>query len=271
MTAVLPSDKLRYEVISPPDYKVRQHFAIQTGHVIVFSDAHFWPGVRTTAFKALLKLTSDLKPKATVCNGDAFDGASISRWPRIGWASRPSVKEEIKACENRLDEIANANKGKLFWNLGNHDVRFENRLSSMVPEFIGVGGFNLRDRFPEWKTAWSLWVNDDQTIIKHKWKGGVHATRNNTANAGSTFLTGHQHSLKVTPFTDYKRTRWGVDTGMLADPEGMQFTDYTEDNPKDWRSGFVVLTYHKGMLLWPEVCTVFGKDMAEFRGQVFKV
>ena len=44
------------------------------GCVIVFSDAHFIPGQRTTAFKGLLWAIEQFKPKAIVCNGDAFDG-----------------------------------------------------------------------------------------------------------------------------------------------------------------------------------------------------
>ena len=49
------------------------------GCVIVFSDAHFIPGQRSTAFKGLLYMIETLKPHAVICNGDAFDGASISR------------------------------------------------------------------------------------------------------------------------------------------------------------------------------------------------
>ena len=80
-----------------PQHSARKHADIQDGVALVFSDAHFWPGVRTTAFRALLVLIRELKPKAVVCNGDAFDGASISRFPRIGWDSKPSVIEELKA------------------------------------------------------------------------------------------------------------------------------------------------------------------------------
>ena len=50
---------------------------LENGTVIVFSDAHF-NGKRTTAFKALLWLIDELKPKVVINNGDAFDGASVS-------------------------------------------------------------------------------------------------------------------------------------------------------------------------------------------------
>jgi len=102
-------------------------------------------------------------------------------------------------------------------------------------------------------------------------KGGVHATHNNAVTSGKTIVTGHLHSLKVTPFSDYNGERFGVDTGTLADPDGPQFVDYLEDNPTNWRSGFAVLTFHNGRLLWPELVHAMAPDLIQFRGQVINV
>jgi hypothetical protein len=52
-----------------------------------------------------------------------------------------------------------------------------------------------------------------------------------------------------------RSSRFGVDTGTLAEPSGPQFT-YTEAGPVNWASGFVVLTYREGRLLEPELCVV---------------
>lgn len=266
-----PDLSLRYSALAPREHKPRLHAEIRSGTVLVFSDAHFWPGIRSTAFRALVMFAENLKPEAIVCNGDAFDGASISRYPRIGWDAKPSVKEEIKACTERLTEIEDsAGKALLFWPLGNHDARFETRLAQVAPEFEGLNGFHLKDKFPKWAPCWSLFVNGD-TVIKHRYKGGIHATHNNTLWSGKTIVTGHLHSLKVTPFTDYAGTRWGVDTGTLADPNGEQFVDYSEDNPKNHRSGFAVLTYHKGSLLTPELVRVIDDSSVDFRGQIVHV
>lgn len=248
----------------------RQILNIKDGTVIVFSDAHFWPGIDTTAYLALLKFIRKLKPAAIVNNGDCFDGASISRHARIGWQQRPTVVQELKACQDHLAAIEKvAGIAKLIWPLGNHDARFENKLSSHAAEFEGVEGFGFKSHFPKWQTCWSLWINND-VVIKHRFKGGVHATHNNTLWSGKTMVTGHLHSLKVTPFDDYNGTRWGVDTGTLAEPEGPQFSDYLEHNPTNWRSGFVVLTFRDGELLWPEIVRVAG-DAVDFRGELFKI
>lgn len=260
-----------YKHLSPREHQARQHLEIGEGVVLVFSDAHFWPGVRTTAFRALLRFIDELKPRAIISNGDAFDGASISRYPRIGWDSKPTVIDELKACKDRLGEISDKAKGaRLLWPLGNHDSRYETRLAANAPEFQGVQGFHLKDHFPDWVPCWSTWINGE-VVVKHRMKGGIHATRNNALNAGKTMVTGHLHSLKVTPLDDYNGTRWGVDTGTLADPKGPQFVDYLEDAPTDWRSGFVVLTFWRGRLLWPEVVRVVDENTVDFRGHAIEV
>jgi hypothetical protein len=256
-----------------PSYNsaARHHLGIENGVVLVFSDAHFWPGIRSTAFKGLLWAIKELRPKAIINNGDAFDGAAISRHPRIGWDSKPSVIDELKACEMALGEIEDAaGKAKLVWSLGNHDARFENRLANTVPEYMHVGGFKLSDHFPAWIPCWSCWPTE-KVIVKHRYKGGIHATHNNTVNAGISIVTGHLHSLKVTPFADYTGNRYGVDTGTLADTNGPQFTDYLEDNPVNWRSGFAVLTFKDGQLLWPELAHRWSDKEIEFRGQIIDV
>lgn len=267
---VRPEVAERYKHLSQTEHNPRISVDITDGVIMVFSDAHFWPGVRTPAFRAFCMLAQKLKPKIIVNNGDAFDGASISRFPRIGWDSKPSILDELTACKDHLGEMQEAApKAKLLWCLGNHDQRFENRLSANVPEFQGIGGFRLNDHFPDWKTGWSVWVNND-VVIKHRFRNGVHATRNNTVASGKSMVTGHLHSLKVTPLDDYNGTRWGVDAGTLADPSGPQFRDYLEDNPTDWRSGFIVLTFKNGQMLWPEVARVVGNQI-DFRGELTAV
>jgi hypothetical protein len=260
-----------YKHLSPTEHSARKTFDLDNGTVLIFSDAHFWPGVRTTAFKALLLFIREMKPKAIINNGDSFDGASISRFPRIGWQSTPTVIEELKACKERLSEIEDAANGaRLYWPLGNHDARFETRLAQNAPQFEGIHGFHLKDHFPAWAPCWSVWINNE-VVVKHRLKGGIHATRNNTLAAGKTTFTGHLHQLKVTPLDDYNGTRWGVDTGTLAEPHGPQFIDYTEDGILDWRSGFAVATFHKRELLWPELCRTLRFGEVDFRGCVMDV
>jgi hypothetical protein len=242
--------------------------------IIVFSDAHFWPGQYTTAYKGLLWAIKELKPHAVISNGDAFDGATISRHPPLGWSHTPSVMEELKAVQTCLGEIEETAKAarhncKLLFTWGNHDTRFANKLASHAPQYREVHGFKLQDHLPAWDFAWSVWPTKD-CVIKHRYKNGVHAAHNNTVNAGISIVTGHLHSLKVTPFSDYNGNRYGVDTGTLAEPYGPQF-EYGEDNPLNHRSGFAVLTFKDGRILWPELVHKWADGQVEFRGQIINV
>lgn len=204
-------------------------------------------------------------------NGDSFDGATISRHPTIGWERNPNVKKEIDAVSERMGEIGRAaGNARKVWPLGNHDYRFETRLAAVAREYSEVFGMHLKDHVPGWEACWSCWINND-VVVKHRYKGGTHATHNNTVYAGKTMVTSHLHSLKVTPFSDYNGLRWGVDTGALADPYGKQFLDYTEDNPRNHCSGFIVLTFVNGKLMWPEVVNVIDKTHVCFRGKLIEV
>jgi hypothetical protein len=167
--------------------------------------------------------------------------------------------------------IERVSKGaELIWTMGNHDARFETFLAAQVPQYEGVSGFTLKDHFPLWKPCWSYWINED-VCIKHRWKGGFGAGRANSLNAGVSMITGHTHNLAVQPVTDYNGTRYGVQTGTLADPNSEQFVHYTEDGPKDWRSGFALLSFERGRLMLPELIQVCGEDEYEFRGAIHKV
>jgi hypothetical protein len=238
-----------------------------TGTAIFFSDCHWWPGIsETVAYKALLEVIRQEKPKLIVGNGDLLDAARISRFGRIGWDMSPKLPDELEEVKARCAEIRHAHRGaRLIRTIGNHDIRFDSWLSQKAADFEGIGGFRLSDHLPEWQETMSLWINDN-TVVKHRWHGGIHAGHNNALKSGKTMVTGHDHVLKCTPHNDYNGLRWGIQDGTLAEPGGPQFS-YAEDNPTQANSGFVVLTFDKdGSLHDPETCRV-RDGVAYFRGQ----
>ena len=251
----------------------RLELPLRDGVVLIGGDLHRWPGPMSTSFRALLKLTTLLKPRIVVMNGDLFDGAGISRHPPIGWEKFPSVAEQLAATRSDLEQLeAKApSEASLVWTLGNHDSRFETYLAKQTPEYEHVHGVHLKDHFSKrWLPCWSCDIAKT-LIVKHRYKGGVHAAYNNAVSSGRSIATGHTHKLGVRPYTDYDGTRFGMEHGMLTDPRGPQFTDWTEDAPTDWIEGFLVCTFQSGKLLWPEVCAVVEPGAVQFRGETMGV
>jgi hypothetical protein len=261
LTIQLPSNA------NPYDYNPRLKLHNVTGSMIIFSDCHWWPGIaETVAYQALLEVAREIRPKWVVGNGDLVDGAEISRFGPIGWTKTPNVKAELDEVGARETAIRRAARNSTFLRtIGNHDLRYDSTLASRAYQFTGIKGFRLADHMPDWKETMSIWVNE-HTVIKHRWHNGVNAGRNNTLKAGKTMVTGHDHILQCTPYSDYNGLRWAVQDGTLAEPDGPQFA-YAEDNPSQANSGFVVLTFDKdGSLFDPEVCRV-RDGVAYFRGQ----
>lgn len=240
------------------------------GPVIVFSDAHYWPGEPSTAHKALLTVIKGIQPVMIVANGDLMDGARLCRQDPIGWSKSqaPTIKKEIEALQERMHEVALAGgkRCKRRRTIGNHDIRLERMLAMKAPDIEGLPHTRLADFLPEWEESWSVMVNNN-TMIKHRFRSGVHATWNNALHSGKNMVTGHLHRLQATVLSDYNGPRWGVDTGTLADvTHNNPAFDYDEDNPRNWASGFSVVTFKNGKMLHPEFVVVMdGK--AYFRGR----
>ncbi len=250
------------KTIIPENRRILQH-EVQDGMVLVASDCHYWPGEVTVAHKAFVTLLKEFKPQTIILNGDVFDGSRISRHEPLMGTNPPTPKQEIEACQDRLDEIRNASKNaRCLWTFGNHDVRLHRYIAINAAELSDFP--DLFSYFPGWHTGWRVDINDD-VVVKHRWHNGVHANYNNALKSGRSIVTGHLHQLKVTPWSDYNGRRYGVDTGTLAEPYGEQFV-YTEGNPVNWCSGFAVLTFRNGKLLPPELCEVID-GVAYFRGE----
>jgi predicted phosphodiesterase len=267
----LARQKALKERLEAVTHSVRRGMELEKGRVIIFSDAHF-TDYTTTGFKAMLKFIEHFKPSAIICNGDAFDGAVLSRFPSINYDRKPSVLDELNYCKTHLEAIEAVRPAgcRLIWTMGNHDMRYESYLVSRVPEFSGVDNFSLKDHFPNWETCWSFWINDD-TVVKHRHKGGRYAGYNNVQASFCNIFTGHTHVLTLSPISTFdQKTYWGVQTGTLADINSDAFV-YCEDNAKDWRQGFIMASWENGKLLMPEMVLVNDENSVQFRGEILQI
>jgi hypothetical protein len=256
-----------------PENKVRCEYELKDGIILVGSDCHYNPDYISTAHKAFVYFTKQLKPNMIVLNGDLFDFAQISQHHRIGFQQHPTVQQELEEVQNRLGDIEKVRPAGciLHRTIGNHDLRFDGKLSNVLPQYEGVKGMCLDDHLPHWSSSWSVVVNGN-TMIKHRWHNGIHAVYNNILKGGMSMVTGHLHSLKVTPWTNYRGDLYGVDTGMMAAVKDDQFL-YHEDASVNWRAGFAVLTYINGHLMPPELVQVINEDesLVFFRGELHEI
>lgn len=260
----------RPETWAEQPVRLRRDISITNGTILVGSDAHVWPEIETTAMKAFAGVNQLLKPDYVVFNGDGLDGVSNSRHPRIGWTQGPGLKEELEALSDWLEHVRKQNlNGQYYYNYGNHDLRFDTYLSGVAAQYEGIAGTSLSDHLPGWQLGMAFHV-PGVVMIKHRHRGGIHAARNNTIAAGISTVTGHLHSPKVVPVTDYRGTRYGVDCGFLASLDHPAFS-YAECDPKDWRPGFVVLTIVDGRLMPPELAEVVDEEAGTFyfRGRLW--
>lgn len=241
-------------------------FEIKTGHVIVFSDPHFYPDHNAVAQDALETLCRELKPKAVFCGGDALDGTQISRHdPTRGWHTPPSLLEQLQCMTDRMGRIKRAaGKGAITaMCLGNHDARLSRYLAVNAPAAEDLPGTRLEDYIPAWPLSWTIRLQGKvETVIRHRHQAGMLHLQ--AQKAGCHYIHGHLHKLNVHAVAQYGRHLFSVDAGSFADP-GSDAFDYAEDGPEHCQ-GFVVLTYRDGELLWPEPVFIRNQT-AWFRGE----
>lgn len=242
---------------------------IQNGMGICFSDCH-WRSLnqaRSVSHEALLIVTRHLKPGFLFCLGDALDMGSVSRHPPLMWGdvTKPKVKEELAAAQTHLRDLREAaGDAQCYWVRGNHDDRYDKWLAAQAAAFEGMGAFSLQDQFPDWKMTYRLDVGDASMV--HRFHGGIHAGYNNAMRSGRSIISGDTHALDVRPLNYWDKRVWGVQCGMLGDPNWPQF-HYRMGIPGYQNQGFVVLSWKDGVLMPPEICEV-SDGAAWFRGQL---
>jgi hypothetical protein len=242
---------------------------IKDGLLVVGSDFHYWPDIVSTAHRAMVRLVKEMEPKAVIANGDILDFPAISRHHRIGWDKTPNPAQEIEVAVARLHELKTAGPKAMVTKrtMGNHDQRFEGKVSNVLPQYEGIKGLQISDHLQDWPLSYKVIVNGEQLAVTHRWKGGMHGPANNALWSGISYCTGHMHKAQVYPITDMRGDRWGVDTGCVASIYGPQFR-YMEAKPRNWRSAFGVFRFVNYQLRQPELIRVVDEKMGliEFRG-----
>lgn len=232
--------------------------------VLVGGDAHLWSKDLPVMCQMFINVAKKVKPDIIVLNGDIIDGARVSSHRRYLGVSHPSVAEEIDAAKFFISKLPMSSK--MYWTIGNHDQRVDFYLANAAPELEDYAG-RLSDRFPQAEFCYALFVNAVE--IRHRFRGGIHAGWNNALHSGTSTVTNHTHQLQVTAVRNRNGTHWGIETGMLGDPESPAF-EYTEGTQSRAHQGFALLSFdEEGFLLPPEFCEML-RGRPVFRTQYLK-
>jgi hypothetical protein len=256
-----------------PEYDSLE-LTVKDSVMVMYSDAHFWPGLDSCANRALLKLLPEIRPNWVWDLGDSLDAASVSRHPPNGWTDMPKLAVELEAMLMAKRKIKEVSKGASHAMIhSNHAARFDKYFAMNASEAKGIRGTRLRDHVEE--PIYLRVIINGHTLLIHGMRYGIHAQYNNVQMAHISTISGHLHAQQVRPRTTLSKvnggtnTIYGVDVGTLASVDGPQF-DYRLGTPSDWRSGFAVITFKDGILMPPEFCTVVDEDkeLVFFRGKV---
>jgi len=228
---------------------------------IIGSDLHVWSGDPPSIFKAFITVAKKLKVDGIILNGDIIDGARISRHGLPLRSKSPKIATEIETAKRWLKMLPNT-KYKC-WTMGNHDIRLDNYIAANASELDNYI-ISLQEHFEDWDMSYAFEINEN-TEVRHRYRSGIHAAWNNALHSGINILTGHTHQLSVTAQRDRRGSRYGIETGMLTDPNGPQF-EYTEGAPNRAQQGFVVISFDEtGQMFPPETCEMV-RGRPVFRG-----
>jgi hypothetical protein len=259
-------------VASVPSWPVPQMVNVTApGSVhILGSDLHTWRDPAPLMWKVFCAVAHELKPDCIWMVGDAIDGARVSRHGRTPGVVTPKPQEEIDTALKWYgwlpDKAANGEPVQKRKTMGNHDIRIDNYLANQAPELEDYAG-RLSDRFSDWEWAWAYTING-KLEVRHRYHGGIHAAYNNVVKTGISIATGHTHQSSIRPYQDRRGIRWGIELGMLGDPDHPAFM-YGEGAPSQHRPGFAVVTFDaEGTMLPPELCE-WHDGRAWFRGKVY--
>lgn len=242
---------------------------IMNGTAIAFGDCH-WTTLKqpiSLAHEALLSVARRLTPDYLFCVGDALNMTTVSRHAPLMWSDlrQPKVVDEIACGQAHMRELREAaGNPECYWIRGNHDDRFDKYLAAHAAAFDGMGAFTLADQFPDWRMTWRLDIGDNVSFV-HRYHSGVHAAYNNAMKAGRTVISGDTHALQVRPLNKWGGRSWGVECGMLGDPNWPVF-NYRLGIEGQWQPGFVILNFRDGVLAPPEIVEVLD-GAAWFRGE----
>jgi predicted phosphodiesterase len=187
-----------YKLPDSEETVFKPYFIKGVKKLAVFSDIHV-PYHSISAITAALDYTKDCD--ALLIDGDLIDFYGLSRFMKD--PRKRSVAHELEATNDLLDVLQSRFK-KIYYKLGNHDIRFDHYLMQKAPELLGIKAIELPELLKCRER--NIEVIKDKTIIRanalniihgHEFSVGffspVNIARGLFLRAKVTALQGHNH------------------------------------------------------------------------------
>jgi predicted phosphodiesterase len=192
----------------------------------ILSDIHV-PYHNIPALTAAIEYLKKEKVDALLLNGDTIDCHTISNFDKD--PKKRNFAQELDAFEQLFDVLKKQLNCKIFFKLGNHEIRYERFLIQKANELIGVKEFEFENIIKA--RANGIEIIGDKTVMKlnklngihgHEYKGGISApvniARGLYLRGKVSAFQGHNHSTSEHTETDMDgeiTTTWSI--GCLSE------------------------------------------------------
>ncbi len=211
---------------------------------VVIQDLHF-PFHDENCFELVKRYLRQTKPSEVILNGDIFDNATCSTWPKSRHARFHKLVDEIRASQGLFDSLLEAcGKAKVVFVDGNHEFRFDRYLMAMAPVLEDMDGlefehlYKFKERGIEYHKAKAnsgLYHLTPKLAICH---GDVTGQEGNSVakrmwtKLQHSAVIGHAHKEGQFRIKGLDREDVVLAAGCLCQPMDYMFID-------NWQRGFV--------------------------------
>lgn len=210
----------------------------------ILSDIHL-PYHNLAALTAAIGFLKQEQVDAVLLNGDTLDFYQLSRYDKN--PKNRSFAHELSQFKQLIEVLKKQLNAKIFFKIGNHEVRYEAFLLQKAKELIGVEEFTfeniLKSRAEGIDIIESnrfMKLNSLNGIHGHEYKGGISApvnvARGLYLRGKTSAFQGHNHSTSEHTETDMNGkiiTTWSIACLCELNPEYMPLNK--------WNHGFGIV------------------------------
>lgn len=212
----------------------------------ILSDIHV-PYHSISALTAAIQYLKKQKIDGLLLNGDSIDCHTLSRF--IKDPKKRNFKDELEAFRQLFVVLKRELKCKIYFKLGNHEIRYQHFLYQKAGELIGIHEFEFESIISA--RAEGITIIGDKTVMKlnglngihgHEYIGGISApvnvARGLYLRGKTSAFQGHNHSSSSHTETDMNgkiTTTWSI--GCLSELH----PDYMPLNKWNWGFAYVEL------------------------------